>query len=87
MNVNRMHGIKEKDYGINEQKYKDLDLSDPYSKMSCLILYLYTMELGSPPLYLELNRIIRENDQTYLESLGPYVRALEIVTADSERFR
>ena len=37
----------------------DLNLNDPYSKMSCLILYLYSMKLGNPPLYFEINRICR----------------------------
>ena len=40
----------------------DLDLSNPYGKLSCLILYLYSMELGNPPLYYEINRICRAMD-------------------------
>ena len=73
--------------GDSSETNSDLDLSNPYSKMSCLILYIYSMELGSPPLYYEINRVIRDNDQTYLESLGPYIRALEVVTSWSEKHR
>ena len=35
---------------------KILGLVCPYSNVTCLILYLYSMEFGSPPLYAELNR-------------------------------
>ena len=38
----------------------DLSLWNPYSAVSCWLLYLYSMELGSPPLYMELNRAARE---------------------------
>ena len=62
----------------------DLDLTNPYSKMTCLILYLYSMELGQPPLYYEINRITRARDNKFLLTLGPYIRALGIVTACSE---
>ena len=37
----------------------DLDLWNPYSPVACWVLYLYSMELGSPPLYMELNRASR----------------------------
>lgn len=40
-------------------KDDELSLQNPYSKASCLILYLYSMELGDPPLYAEVNRICR----------------------------
>ena len=38
----------------------DLSLRNPYSAVSCWVLYLYSMELGSPPLYIELNRANRD---------------------------
>ena len=41
-----------------------LGIDGPYSKVSCLILYLYSMELGSPPLYYEANRVARDMDLT-----------------------
>lgn len=65
----------------------DLDLTNPYGKISCLVLYLYSMEIGSPPLYSEINRISRDKEMVYLKMLGPFVKALGIVTASSERKR
>ena len=37
----------------------DMCITNPYSKVSCLILYLYSMELGSPPLYSVINQVCR----------------------------
>lgn len=65
----------------------DIDLGNPYSKISCLILYLYSMELGSPPLYYEINRVCRQLDLRYLKTLGPYILALSIVTSIAEQNR
>ena len=48
------------------------DLQDPYHPAVCMILYLYSMELGSPPLYSELNRVARDMDMSQLENLGPF---------------
>ena len=36
-----------------------LGLWNPYSKVTCIILYLYSMELGTPTLYAEANRVAR----------------------------
>lgn len=63
----------------------DLDLANPYGNVTCLILYLYSMELGSPPLYKEINRVIRYKDLRYLTMLGPYIKALNMVTTFAER--
>ena len=56
-------------------KYKksDLNLGDPYSKISCFLVQLYSMEIGSPPLYNEANRVARDMDLTLLSELGPFV--------------
>ena len=35
------------------------ELSNPYHPATCFVLYLYSLELGNPPLYAELNRVIR----------------------------
>ena len=42
--------------------YKDLilGLKNPYSKASCLLMQLYSMEIGSPQLYAEVNRVARD---------------------------
>ena len=61
-----------------------LSLVNPYSAVSCWVLYLYSMELGSPPLYMELNRAAREMDKTKLPQLGPYAEALGWVCNGAE---
>ena len=37
-----------------------LGLKNPYSKASCLLMQLYSMEIGSPQLYAEVNRVARD---------------------------
>ena len=67
--------------------YEDpiLGLDNPYSEATCLILYLYSMELGSPQLYAEANRVARDMDLTHLKELGPFLSALRGITFWSER--
>lgn len=48
-------------------------LRNPRSKVVCLILYLYSIE---PPFYAELNSACRLLDESKLETLGPFARAL-----------
>lgn len=57
----------------------DLGLANPYSKVSCLILYLYSMELGVPPLYAEANRVAIDNDFSQLQNLGPFLQCLNFI--------
>lgn len=45
------------------------------------------MELGSPPLYYEINRVSRTRDISQLANLGPYIMALGLVTANTESKR
>ena len=35
-------------------------LLNPYSKASCLVMQLYSMEIGSPQLYADVNRVARD---------------------------
>ena len=65
----------------------ELGLRNPYSKVTCFILYLYSLEMGSPPLYSEANRVARDMDLTHLRTLGPYLRALSLITASAEAER
>lgn len=65
----------------------ELGAWNPYSKITCFILYLYTLELGNPPLYAEANRAARDMDLTHLRDLGPYLRALGAITGGAERNR
>ena len=37
-----------------------LGIWNPYSKSTCLMLQLYSMEIGSPQLYAEVNRVTRD---------------------------
>ena len=45
-------------------EYSDTDpilgLRNPYSKACCLLMQLYSMEIGSPQLYAEVNRVARD---------------------------
>jgi len=72
---------------LNTNKKDDLDVYYPYSRITCFILYLYSMELGDPPLFAELNRITRQNDLTQLENLGPMQRVLNEITWAAEQMR
>ena len=60
---------------------------NPYSKITCFCLYLYSLELGNPPLYAEANRVSRDMDLTYLRDLGPYLRTIGAITGGAERNR
>ena len=77
----------DKDNYTDEEINDDLNIGNPYGRMSCLILYLYSMELGSPPLYYEINRVCRTMDKTHLQTLGPYILSLGLVTGVSESNR
>lgn len=70
---------------MNESKGGELDLCDPYSKVTCFILFLHSMELGSPPLYSELNKVCRTMDLKHLETLGPFARCLDTIIEGAER--
>jgi len=58
---------------MTEDRDAEYSIKNPYSKISCIVLYLYSMELGSPTLYAEVNRVARDKDYNYLKELGPYV--------------
>lgn len=62
----------------------ETSLLNPYSKVTCFILYLYSMEFGDPPLYAEANRIARDMDMDYLKYLGPFLRVLSACTNYAE---
>ena len=65
--------------------WKDYNLCNPYSKCSCLILYMYSMEFGQPPLYDVLNRAMRQKDKTQAKNLGPFAYALGWITAIADK--
>ena len=71
---------------FNKNDY-ELGLYCPYSKVTCFIIYLYSMEIGSPPLYSEMNRVARDMDLTLLQYLGPILRAISKITWGAEEYR
>ena len=77
---------------VDDDSACENNLWNPYSKITCLILYLYSLEFqagGSahaPPLYVEVNRVCRTMDATWIEELGPFVRALGQVTTGHGEF-
>lgn len=77
-------GISDWDKPMIHDRVPELGLLNPYSKITYLIVYLYSMELGSPPLYAEANRVSRDMDLTQLKHLGPYVRALNGCVQNAE---
>ena len=64
-----------------------LGLLNPYSKVTCLILYLYSMELGTPQLYAEVNRVARFMDLTNLREFGPFIKALSVISLRAQYFK
>ena len=46
----------------NKKHYLEIGIDNPYSRITCFILYIYSMEFGTPTLYSELNRIARDID-------------------------
>lgn len=59
----------------------------PYSPVVCVIVYIYTLEFGDPPLYAVLNRAIRNRDKSLIETLGPFAKALSVILDKSENHR
>ena len=48
----------------DEEEDDELGLCNPYSRATCFILYLYSMEFGEPSLAADLNRAARTMDVT-----------------------
>lgn len=65
----------------------DSNFCNPYGKITSLILYLMSMELGSPPLYTIFNKANREMDTEKLNNLGPLARALGKILINAEIYR
>ena len=64
-----------------------MNLFNPYSKIVCFVIYLYSMELGDPPLFAELNRMSRDKDYTLLKYLGPFAKVLNAINYGAEMAR
>lgn len=65
----------------------DSNFCNPYSKITCLILYLLSMDLGSPPLYHTLNKANREMNESMLEKVGPLARGIGKILINAELYR
>ena len=65
--------INEIDEPFKDSGGDQKDLTNPYSKSACLILFLYSIE---PPFYAYLNRAIRSHDSKEVKNLGPFASAL-----------
>ena len=76
--------LDDMDKPLTKEDGGENDLFNPYGKASCLMLYLYSMELGDPPLYAEVNRVCRFMDKRQLANLGPFIRALKNITEFAE---
>ena len=65
----------------------DLNCNNPYSRITCFLLMLYSMEFGTPALYADLNRAARELDMSKIDDLGGYAMVLYEITklAESKR--
>ena len=75
------------DWSDNEDYDAELCLINPYSRVTCFILYLYSLEFGDPPLYTEINQVGRTMDSSLLETLGPFASALAKITYCAESGR
>ena len=64
-----------------------MGVRNPYSLASTFLLYIYSIQLGEPPLFAVLNKEIREHSQELLPYLGAYQRALQEVTEFAEGFK
>ena len=58
--------------------------ADPENFYVKTILWLYTIE---PPIYADLNRACRERDESKIDSLGPFARALYFILNSAEMRR
>lgn len=59
-------------------------LDDLDDKSTCLLLYIYSCE---PPLYMDLHTAARRMDNRFLDSLGPFSRALTKILDSAEQKR
>ena len=72
------------DKPFEKSKDPELGVRNPYSKISCFVVQLYSMELGTPPLYAEVNRVARDMDFSLLKELGPFLKTLMMITCAAE---
>lgn len=64
-----------------------MNLQNPYGKATCLLLNVFTMEFGDPPLYSVINSACRDLNKVYMGTLGPFIACLGAVTEWAEQRR
>ncbi len=69
--------------GIDEE----LGLWNPYSRIVCFSMYLYSIEFGMPPLYAELNRVCRDMDLSQVRTLGPFALVFKYIGIFAQYYR
>ena len=57
---------------------KEFGVENPYSKAVCFLMYLYSMEVGDPTLYAELNKAVRSSDPAQVDTFGTIAMAMEV---------
>lgn len=62
--VKNMFQFTKSGTSLNLRGQDENSLDDPYSKATNLIIYLFSLEFGSPPLYSEVNRVCRHKDKS-----------------------
>lgn len=73
------------DQELNESwNDQELGINNPYSKIACLIIYLYSIDFGTQPIYAEVNRAIKDMEVAYVMELGPYLKALSAICDKAE---
>lgn len=65
----------------------EIGMHNPYSKISCFVLYAYSMEFGEPPLYFVVNSAARDMQVQYIPTLGPYAKVLGEIAQRAEQGR
>lgn len=57
------------------------------SKSFTVFLYLYSLEFASPPLYSEINRILKTHDESSFDTLGPLICILYYMFFQKEHYK
>lgn len=79
--------ISRTDIPMTPDEDPEIGLHNPYSKVSCFVLYIYSMEFGDPPLYAEANNAARDMRYELIPYLGPYIKVLGEISARAEAGR
>jgi len=79
-----MAGVQDIYEPMKYSETEDNGLYNPEGPALMLMLWLYSIE---PPFYSDLNKAMRYLDQKQLKHLGPWAKALHIITVEAEKNR